>query len=89
MCSRALTFENVRQLLELPVQCWRFADTITHIYLNDNTIRTLPQNLAIMSVLQELHLEHNGLVCLPYSMCQMTQLRVLNLTGKNSQKSAL
>jgi len=70
-------------LLELPVQCWRFAGTITHIYLNDNTIRTLPQNLAIMSVLQELHLERNGLVCLPYSMCQMTQLRVLNLTDNS------
>ena len=67
-------------LLEMPVQCWRFAGTLTQIYLNDNNIRVLPQNIAIMHALKELHLERNGLSCLPYVMCQMTNLQVLHLT---------
>lgn len=66
-------------LLDMPVQCWRFADTLKHIYLNDNNLRVLPQNIAIMHELRELHLERNGLSVLPYVMCQMTNLQVLNL----------
>ena len=70
-------------MLQMPVQCWRFADTLTIIYLNDNNISMLPQNIAIMQALKELHLERNGLCCLPYVMCQMTNLKVLNLTDNN------
>jgi hypothetical protein len=65
------------------VQCWRFKDTLTQIFLNDNNIQTLPQNIAILHALRELHLERNGLCCLPYVMCQMTTLQVLNLTDNS------
>jgi len=70
-------------ILEMPVQCWRFKDTLTHIFLNDNNIHTLPQNIAVMHVLRELHLQNNGLMCLPYVMCQMTNLDVLDLADNS------
>ena len=65
------------------VQCWRFKDTLTQIFLSDNNIQTLPQNIAILHALREVHLERNGLCCLPYVMCQMTTLQVLNLTDNS------
>jgi hypothetical protein len=70
-------------ILDMPVQCWRYADTLKYIYLNDNNLRVLPQNIAIMHQLKELHLERNGVCCLPYVMCQMTNLQVLNLTDNS------
>ena len=70
-------------LMAMPVQSWRFKDTLTNIYLNDNTIRVLPQNIAILHALKELHLQRNGLHCLPYVMCLLTGLQVLNLTDNS------
>jgi hypothetical protein len=70
-------------LMAMPVQSWRFKDTLTNIYLNDNTIRVLPQNIAILHALKELHLQRNGLHCLPYAMCLLTGLQVLNLTDNS------
>ena len=40
-----------------------YSDTLTQILLNDNNIHQLPQNIAILHALRELHLERNGLWC--------------------------
>ena len=70
-------------LQEMPAQLWRFADRLTVLYLNENSIMHLPYNIFLLYNLRHLSLDKNNIQSLPYSLCRLTALEALSLQDNN------
>lgn len=54
---------------------------LTHLYLNENNLTCLPENIDNLFILKEFNLANNKLTNLPTSMSMLTNLTYLNLNG--------
>eukprot|EP00960_Hanusia_phi_P075831 768473-Hanusia_phi.AAC.12 len=66
-------------LQEMPAQLWRFADKLTVLNLNENSIMHLPYNIFLLYNLRQFSIQKNNIQSLPYSMCRLTALEALSL----------
>ncbi|KNC54860.1 cell division control protein [Thecamonas trahens ATCC 50062] len=76
---------NYQALPFLPQQggLWNRLGHVTHMFLTDTGIRTLPPALGLMTSLESLHLGQNMLTALPASLWSLTALRELILTAND------
>ena len=52
---------------------------LTHLYLHNNKLTSLPESICNLKNLTELYLSNNNLTSVPESICELTNLTYLSL----------